>query len=264
MLLVRCLSVCLSVCMPVCDVRALWPNGWTDHAGRPRPLPHCVTWGPSSPSPKGAQPPIFGPYLLRPNGCMHQDATWYGCRPQPRGLCVRWRSSLPSQKWGRSPPNFRPMFIVAKRLDGSLGTKLGFNSGDSMVDGDPAPSPQSGLSPLPNFRPISIVAKRWMHQDATWYGGRPQPRGLCVRWGLSPLPKRRRSPQFSAHVYCGQTARWIKMALGVEVGVGSVHIVLDGDTASLPKKGVESPTKFRPIFIVAKRLDASTCHLVWR
>jgi len=37
---------------PVCDVRALWPNGWTDqdetwHAGRPRPWPHCVRWGPS-------------------------------------------------------------------------------------------------------------------------------------------------------------------------------------------------------------------------
>ena len=56
--------VCLSC--PVCDVRALWPNGWTDrdetwHAGRPRPWPHCVRWGPSSPSPKGAQPPNFRP-----------------------------------------------------------------------------------------------------------------------------------------------------------------------------------------------------------
>jgi len=26
-----------------------------------------------------------------------------------------------------------------------------------------------------------------MHQDATWYGARPQPRGLCVRWEPSPL-----------------------------------------------------------------------------
>jgi len=47
---VVCLSVCLSVCLycpvcpvlSVCDVRALWPNGWTDqdetwHAGRTRP-----------------------------------------------------------------------------------------------------------------------------------------------------------------------------------------------------------------------------------
>ena len=74
-----CLSVCLS-CLSVCNVRALWPNGWTDQdetwrAGRPRPWPHCVRWGPSSPSLKGAHPPIFGPYLLRPNGCMDQDVT---------------------------------------------------------------------------------------------------------------------------------------------------------------------------------------------
>jgi len=114
----------LSVC-PVCDVRALWSNSWTDqdetwHAVRPRPWPHCVRWGPSSPSPKGAQPPIFGPYHLRPNGCMDQDVTWYGGRPRPRLLCVRWRPRSPSQKGGRATPqkNFRPMFIAAKRLDG--------------------------------------------------------------------------------------------------------------------------------------------------
>ena len=61
--------VCLSVpscpaCLFVCDVRALSPNGWTDqdetwHAGRPRPWPHCVRWGPSSPSPKGHRPDSF-------------------------------------------------------------------------------------------------------------------------------------------------------------------------------------------------------------
>jgi len=27
----------------------------------------------------------------------------------------------------------------------------------------------------------------WMGQDATWYGGRRQPRRQCVRWGPSPL-----------------------------------------------------------------------------
>jgi len=37
-------------------------------------------------------------------------------------------------------------------------------------------------------------------------------------------------------------AGWIKMALGVEVGLGSGHIVLDGDPAALtPKKGTEPP-----------------------
>jgi len=61
-------SVVLSVRLSVCNVRALWPNGWTDqddtwHSGRPRPWPHCVRWGPSSPSPKGAQLPQFSAHI---------------------------------------------------------------------------------------------------------------------------------------------------------------------------------------------------------
>ena len=31
------------------------------------------------------------------------------------------------------------------------------------------------------------------------------------------------------------------MALGMEVGLGPIHIVLDGDTAPLPKKKTEPP-----------------------
>ena len=151
MLSVRCLS-CLSVSLTLCDVGVLWPNGWTHQdetwqAGRPRPWPHCVRWGPSSPSPKGAQPPIFGPYLLPPNGCMDQHVTWYGARPRPMRLCVRWgpRSSLPK--------------------------------------------------------------------------------------------KGAEAPKISAHVYCGQTAGWIKMVLGMEVGLSPGNFVLNGDPAPLPKRG---------------------------
>ena len=70
-------------------------------------------------------------------------------------------------------------------------------------------------------------------------------------------------PQFSAHVYCGQTAGWIKMALGMEVRLDQGHIMVDGTQLPSPKRG-QSPLNFRPIFIVAKRLDASRCHLVWR
>jgi len=66
---------------------------------------------------KGHSPPIFGIFLLWPNGWMHQDATWYGGRPQPKQLCVRWGPS-PLPKTGGAP-NFRLMFIAAKRLDGS-------------------------------------------------------------------------------------------------------------------------------------------------
>jgi len=51
------------------------------------------------------------------------------------------------------------------------------------------------------------------------------------------------------------------MALGMEVGLGPGYIVLDGDPAPLPKKGGSTPN-FRPISIVAKRLDGLRCHLV--
>ena len=61
-----------------------------------------------------------------------------------------------------------------------------------------------------------------MHQYATWYGGRPQPGRLCVRWGLGPL-------KFSAHVYCGQMAGWIQMILVMVVGLSPVDFVLDRD-----------------------------------
>jgi len=54
-------------------------------------------------SKKGAQPPpIFGLCLLWSNGCMDQDATWYGGRPRPRRQCVRW-DPAPSPKGGKAP-----------------------------------------------------------------------------------------------------------------------------------------------------------------
>jgi len=89
--------------------------------------------------------------------------------------------------------------------------------------------------------------------------------GDCVRWGPGPPAQKRQSPlpQFSAHVCCGQKAGWIKMALGMEVGLGPGHIVLDEDPALLPTKGAEPPQFLAP-FVVAKQLDASRCHLVWR
>jgi len=59
-----------------------------------------------------------------------------------------------------------------------------------------------------------------------------------------PLAKRGQSPQFSAHVHYGQTAGWIKMALGMDVSLGldPGHIVLDGDPA--PQKNGAQPPNF--------------------
>jgi len=53
----------------------------------------------------------------------------------------------------------------------------------------------------------------------------------------APLPKRGGALQFSAHVYCGQTAAWTKMPLGTEVGLSLRGIVLDWDPAPPPGKG---------------------------
>ena len=46
--------------------------------------------------------------------------------------------------------------------------------------------------------------------------------------------------------YCGQTARWIKMPLGTEVGLGSGHIVLDRNPAA-PKGHSSPPPTFWPM-----------------
>ena len=49
-------------------------------------------------------------------------------------------------------------------------------------------------------------------------------------------------------LYCGQTVGWIKMKLGVEVGLGRGHIVSDGDwgPSSPPSKGHSPPGLLSP------------------
>jgi len=69
--------------------------------------------------------------------------------------------------------------------------------------------------------------------------------------------------QFSAHVYCGQTAGWIKMSLGMEVSLGLGHIVLHGDPATPTPKRNTTPN-FQLMSIVAKRspISATAEHLL--
>jgi len=137
-----------------------------------------------------------------------------------------------------------------------LGMEVGLIPGDFILDGDPAPLPKKGAEP-PIFRPMLIVVKRL--DGSRW------PRRLCVRWGPSPLPKRGRSP---CPIF-GPFLLWPngcmdRDATGTEVGLGQDDTVLDGVPAPPSKKVAEPHPNFRPIFIVAKRLDASRCHLVWR
>ena len=63
--------------------------------------------------------------------------------------------------------------------------------------------------------------------QATVLDGDPAP--LPKKWAEPP-------PQFSAYVHCGETVGWIKMQLGIQVGLGTGYIVLDWDPATLSKK----------------------------
>jgi len=118
-----------------------------------------------------------------------------------------------------------------------LGMEVGLGPGDFVLDGDPAP-PRKGAQP-PIFG--TLWPNSWMDQDTTWSGGRPGPRRHCVRCGSSsPPPKKKEAhPQFTAHVYYSQMARWIKMPIGRQVGLGPSDIVLDGDPA--PPNGAQPP-----------------------
>ena len=81
---------------------------------------HIVLDGEPAPLPqKGVKSPILGPFLLSPNGWMNQDGTWHGGGPWSKPHCTRWGPSSLPPKRGQSAPNFRPIFIVAKRLDAS-------------------------------------------------------------------------------------------------------------------------------------------------
>jgi len=98
----------------------------------------------------------------------------------------------------------------------------------------------------------------WMDQDATWYGGRPQPRRLCVRWGpRSTLPKNggtAPSPIFGPFLLWSNgcnTAACIKMPLGIEVGLSPGYFVLDGNPAL--------PLNFRPMFIMVIVISLEHC-----
>ena len=66
----------------------------------------------------------------------------------------------------------------------------------------------------------------------------------------------------SCLVHCGQTVGRIKTKLGMQVGLGPDHIVLDADPAPPQPKGAQPPN-FRPISVAAKWLHGSRCHLVW-
>ena len=92
---------------------------------------------------------------------MNQDATSYGGRPRPRRHCVfRWGPSSPQRT--QPPPNFQPLSVVAKWLDGSWCHLYGgrpWPRPHCVRWGPSFPPPKRGTA-APSFRPLSVVAKR--------------------------------------------------------------------------------------------------------
>jgi len=74
----------------------------------------------------------------------------------------------------------------------------------------------------------------------------------------APLPKKGAEPppakKISVHVYCGQTAGWVKMVLRMEIGLSPGDFVLDGDRA---------PLNFRPMFIVISLEHCTGVRRYW-
>ena len=97
-------------------------------------------------------PQIFGPYLLRPNGYMDQDATWYGGSPQPSGLVLDG-DPYPLPKKGRSPQIFGPCLLWPNGWIEQQGTWHGGSRqpGRLCVRWGPSPSPQKVSEPPPQL-----------------------------------------------------------------------------------------------------------------
>jgi len=160
---------------------------------------------------------------------------------------------LPKKGWGQT----------AAWIKVKLGTEVGLGPGHIVLDGDPPSPPPKGRSPQFSAHICCGQMARWIKMPLGMEVGL-SPGNFVLDGNRAPRfrsPKGVAGPQFSAHVYCGQTAAWIKMKLGMEVGLGPDHMVLDGDPAPPSPKG-HNPS-FRPMSIVAKRLDGSRWHLAW-
>jgi len=121
--------VCLSACpvCPVCDVGALWPKGWMDqdetwHQVGLGPS-HIVldALGPSSPSPKGHTPQSSTHIYCGQMAGWIKMPLGMEVSLGPGDFVLNGEPALPPQKGGGSP-NFWPISIVAKRLDGPFDT----------------------------------------------------------------------------------------------------------------------------------------------
>ena len=120
--------------------------------------------------PKEAQPPIFNPCLLWPNG---QTAGWIktplgteiGLWP---GHIVLGGDQTPPPKRGHNSPPFSARLLWPNgwmdddsRITMSLGMEVGIGPGDIVLDRNPAPPPAKGTQPQ-IFGPCLLWPNGWI------------------------------------------------------------------------------------------------------
>jgi len=100
-----------------------------------------------------------------------------------------------------------------------LGTEVGLSLGDIVLAGDPALRPLMGHSP--QFTANVRCSKRLDGLRCHLVQRLASAQATLCSMGTQ-LPRKRAQPhtQFWSHVYCGQTAGWIKVPLGTELNLG--------------------------------------------
>ena len=113
-------------------------------------------------------------------------------------------TELPSHK-GAQPPILSNVHCgqTAGWIKMSLGTQVGFGPSTLCSMGTQLPPRKKGHSAHIIFGPCLLWPNGWIDQAAIWYGGKPQPRRRCVRWGSSSPLK-----------------GWIKTPVGRDLGPG--------------------------------------------
>jgi len=128
-----------------------------------------------------------------------------------------------------------------------IGMEVGLGPGDIVLDGDLA-FPPRGTAPK-FFGPCPLGPNGWVDQDATWYTEvNLGPCNVVLHGVPSPQPLKG-----AQHVYCGQTAGWMKTPLGTEVDLGPGHIVLDGTQLPRPTSNfvIHPQISIFPVFKIA-------------
>ena len=171
---------------------------------------------------------------------------------------------LLKKRWERSPQFSAHVYCgqTAGWMKMPLNTEVCLDPDDIVLDRDPAPPKNiEGTALIFSSCPLWQTAVCFRIPLGTEVG--LSLGNIVLDGDPAPLPQNGESRQFSANVRCGQTAGCIKMQLGTEVNLGPGDVMLEGVPAPspIPRKRGKAPS-FRPMSIVAKRLDGWRRHLV--